>query len=145
EHGQPRYVTAFGETDQPEGWRAAKATGGCIIDVPSGHTVVRGLAMPHSPRVADGQLFVLNSGHGTLCRVEVQQGRTNDITMLPGYTRGLAIASRYAFVGLSKIRETQVFGDLPIGEIGEPLRCGVGVVDLRSGRTVAVFQFHSGV
>ena len=64
--GQPRYVTALAETDSPAGWREVKATGGCVIDVASGQTVVRGLALPHSPRVVGKQLYFLHSGHGRL-------------------------------------------------------------------------------
>src|SRR5262245_38367198 len=43
----PRYVTALAETDTPAGWRPTKASSGCLIDVSSGTTVLRGLAMPH--------------------------------------------------------------------------------------------------
>src|SRR5271165_6370904 len=39
--GQPRLVTALAETDSPHGWRAAKATGGCLIDVGTGQSVIR--------------------------------------------------------------------------------------------------------
>jgi prepilin-type processing-associated H-X9-DG protein len=49
--GQPRYVTALGETDTVGGWRPDKATG-VVLDVETGAVVVRGLAMPHSPRYA---------------------------------------------------------------------------------------------
>ena len=34
--GQPRYVTALGETDTPGGWRANKARGGLLIDIETG-------------------------------------------------------------------------------------------------------------
>ena len=64
---------------------------------------------------------------------------------MPGYTRGLAFHGQFAFVGLSRIRETNVFGGLPIAERREQLCCGVAVVDLISGRNVASFQFLSGV
>ena len=56
--GQPRYVTALAETDSPAGWRAVKATGGCIIEVPSGQIVARGLSLPHSPRVSRRSAFL---------------------------------------------------------------------------------------
>jgi hypothetical protein len=39
----PAYVTALGETDTENGWREHKATGGCLIHVPSGEVVLRGL------------------------------------------------------------------------------------------------------
>ena len=48
--GRAKLVTALAETDTAGGWRDSKATTGCLIDVESGETLVRGLAMPHSPR-----------------------------------------------------------------------------------------------
>ena len=63
----------------------------------------------------------------------------------PGYTRGLSFAGPYAFVGLSKIRETSTFGGVPIAESLETLKCGIGIVDLRKGRLVAHFEFLGGV
>src|SRR5262249_51160820 len=33
--GRPRYATALGQTDTPEGWRPGRADGGCLIDVPN--------------------------------------------------------------------------------------------------------------
>jgi uncharacterized protein (TIGR03032 family) len=67
------------------------------------------------------------------------------VANLPGYARGLALIDNFAFVGVSKIRETSVFGGLPIAEQRQPLRCGVGVIELSSGRHVAHFEFESGV
>jgi uncharacterized protein (TIGR03032 family) len=64
--GRPQYVTALGETDTAGGWRANKSHGGCLIDVPSGAIVARGLSMPHSPRWHDGRLWLLESGTGRL-------------------------------------------------------------------------------
>src|SRR5580692_7660538 len=87
--GQPRYVTALAETDTPEGWRTCKATSGCLIQVPSGHIVVRGLSLPHSPRIEGGRIFFLNSGN---CRLEIVEPSTSKIEAvaeLPGVGRGL--------------------------------------------------------
>lgn len=143
--GHPRFVTAMAETDTPAGWRPTKATSGVIIDIESGETVSRGFAMPHSPRWHDGRLWVLDSGRGSLGLVDPASGRFEVVETFPGYTRGLSFLGQFAFVGLSRIRETSVFGGVPIAEHRNDLKCGVGVVDLRSGRTVAVFQFLSGV
>ena len=68
--GRPRYVTALGETDTRQGWRPGKAKGGCLIDIDANATVARGFSMPHSPRVHDGQLWLLDSGTGRLMTVE---------------------------------------------------------------------------
>lgn len=143
--GRPKFVAAHGDSDEPGGWRATKATGGVVIDVDSGETVARGFAMPHSPRLALGRLWLLNSGAGQLGTVDLASGRFEPVTAFPGFTRGLAFHGQFAFVGLSKIRETSVFGGMPIEKDRANLRCGVGVVDLATGQQVAMLQFHSGV
>lgn len=143
--GKPRYVTMMAESDQPAGWRPNKVTTGLIMEVPSGQVIARGLAMPHSPRVYQGQLFVLDSGHGRLTAVEASSGRLATVAALPGYTRGCAFHGPYAFVGLSKIREKSTFGGVPIAEDRKKLKCGVGVIHLPTGRLAAHFEFVTGV
>jgi uncharacterized protein (TIGR03032 family) len=142
---RPRYVTALGECDTAGGWRPNKAEGGCLIDVTTNQVVVRGLCMPHSPRLHQNQLWVLNSGRGQLCRCDAVTGRLETVATLPGYTRGMDCFGRYAFVGLSRIRETSVFGGMPIAAERAELRCGVTIVDLTTGQPVAALQFKSGV
>jgi uncharacterized protein (TIGR03032 family) len=143
--GVPRYVTVLAETDTPQGWRPNKATSGCLIDVASGETVARGFAMPHSPRVHGGRVWMLHSGAGQLVLIDPASGKAETVTELPGYTRGLAMYDRFAFVGLSKIRETSTFGGMPIAERRPELKCGVGVVDLGTGRLAGHLEFVTGV
>lgn len=145
EDGRPRYVTVLAESDEPAGWRPNKASSGCIVDVTTGKTIVRGLSMPHSVRIHNGRLWVLDSGYGRLSVVDPQSGTVTPAALLPGYTRGLCFYGPLAFVGLSKIRETNIFGGLPIGEYADKLECGVSVVDLRSGQRIAHLTFDSGV
>src|SRR5262245_36663968 len=104
--GTPKYVTALGTTDTPDGWRPSKAHGGCLIDVTSGEVLVRGLSMPAAPRWHDGQVWLLESGTGRLVLIDPAMGRWQVVAELPGFTRGLALCGPYAFVGLSKIRAT---------------------------------------
>src|SRR5262245_50977280 len=143
--GVPKYVTALAECDTPQGWRENKVHSGCLIDVASGQTVARGLAMPHSPRVHRGRVWLLHSGAGQLVLDDPASGRAETVTELPGYTRGLALYDRFAFVGLSRIRETSTFGGMPIAERRPELKCGVGVVDLGTGRLMAHLEFVTGV
>ena len=141
----PRYVTALGDTDTPEGWRINKAHGGILIDVATGQIISRGLSMPHSPRLHGGRLWLLEGGTGRLSIVEDSSGRCETVTEFPGFARGLAFHDSYAFVGLSKIRESATFGGLPIASRVEDLRCGIWVVDLNAARTVEFMQFQTGV
>jgi uncharacterized protein (TIGR03032 family) len=140
-----RYVTVVACTDTAGGWRADKAKTGCILEVVSGEVVARNLAMPHSPRLYGERLWVLDSGRGHLALVEPASGKVIPVAWVPGYTRGLAFWGPYAFVGLSRIRETNVFGGLPIAEKRDELMCGVGVIEWQTGRTVATFILKSGV
>ncbi len=141
----PKYVTVLGRTDTPGGWREHKATGGCILEVPNSRVVTQGLSMPHSPRMHQNRLWVLNSGHGEILTVDVASGKQEKIISLPGYTRGLALVGRYAFVGLSKIRETAIFGNLPICDRFNELKCGVAVVDLQTRQMISLLEFQAGV
>src|SRR5579864_3646426 len=83
--GKPIYVTALAETNTPQGWRADKARSGCLIDVASGQTVARGFAMPHSPRVHRGRVWMLHSGAGQLVLIDPASGKAETVTELPGY------------------------------------------------------------
>ena len=142
--GMPKYVTVLGRTDTAGGWRRGKAEGGCILEVPSSKAIAEGLSMPHSPRVYQNRLWVLNSGRGDLSVID-SSGRPEKIISLPGYTRGLTFAGKYAFVGLSKIRETAVFGNLPICDRFDELKCGIAIVDLQTRQMVSCLEFKQGV
>ena len=72
-------------------------------------------------------------------------GKRDIVEQLPGYTRGLDFRGQVAFVGLSRIRETAVFGGLPISKSKEQLRCGVAIVDTAAGRTIGTIEFEAGV
>jgi uncharacterized protein (TIGR03032 family) len=145
EDGKARWVTALGETTAPQGWRPTKADGGVLIDVESGMVISRGLSMPHSPRSHLGQVWVLESGTGQLQTVDPSTGSRTTAAELPGFARGLAFCGPYAFVGLSKIRESSAFGDLPITAKGIDLECGIWVIDLRSGQVVQLMRFEAGI
>jgi len=142
--GRPRFVTALGTTDTPGGWRADKPRGGCLMDVPTGTVIAGGLSMPHSPRWHDGRLWVLESGTGRLLTV-ARGGQCERVADVPGFARGMAVSGPYAFVGLSKIRETSAMDGVPLAERRGQLKCGVAVVDLRGGGVIALLEFQTAV
>ena len=142
---EPRFVTALGATDARDGWRADKPHGGCVMDVPSGDFLTRGLCMPHSPRWHDDRLWLLESGTGQLVLVDPATGRREGVAEMPGFARGLAFSGPYVFVGLSKIRKTSAMDGVPLADRREQLKCGVAVVDLRGGRVGAFLEFQTAV
>lgn len=142
--GQPKYVTCLGETDVVGGWRPGKATGGCVIDVPSNQIIARGFAMPHSPRWYRGQLFALNSGAGELIAIDPKSGRHLVICALPAYLRGLGFVGNFAIIGMCQIREKHIFGGLPVQQKHSKLLCGIAIVDVVAGQVIGMFEFTSG-
>ena len=141
---RPAFVTALGETNEENGWRADKASGGVVIDVESGETVLHGLSMPHSPRWHDDQLWLLESGKGSLAAADVETGEVETVAELPGFTRGLAFSGDVAFIGLSQIRETATFGGLPIEQLDERL-CGIWAVNIATGDVLGFLRFEDQV
>ena len=136
----PAFVTAISESDVTDGWRDNRATSGVVIHVPTKEIVARGLSMPHSPRLKDGILFVLNSGTGEFGTIDPTTGHFTAIAFCPGYARGLTFVGDYAVIGLSLPRNNKTFQGLPLDvaladKKSEP-RCGLIVVDLKTGDIV---------
>jgi uncharacterized protein (TIGR03032 family) len=148
EGGKPRYVTAVSRSDTIDGWRDRRSGGGVVIDIQTNEVVCSGLSMPHSPRLFNGRLWVLNSGAGELGWVDLETKTFNKVAFCPGFLRGLAFRGRYAFVGLSKPRYER-FEGLPLDEKlkaadSEPW-CGVQVIDLDTGTCVDWFRIDGAV
>jgi len=137
---RPAYVSAVSRSDVADGWRERRRDGGVVVDVASGEPVATGLSMPHSPRLHDDRLWVLNSGLGEFGIVDPSDGRFTPVAFCPGYARGLAFAGRYAVIGLSRPRGNQTFEGLELAdrlaEKDAAARCGLIIVDLESGRTI---------
>ncbi|TWU58275.1 TIGR03032 family protein [Rubripirellula reticaptiva] len=144
--GEVRYVTALGETSDAGGWRTNKRDGGILIDMRADEVIARGLSMPHSPRWYRDRLWVLQSGLGEIGYVDAASGGYESVASLPGFTRGLSFVGPLAFIGLSQIRESAVFGGIPIAdrELADRV-CGVWVVNIESGETVGFVKFEDAV
>ena len=143
--GQPRYVTALGESDRANGWRPDKAQGGILMDTQANAVLARELSMPHSPRWYRDRLWVLESGRGSLAQVDLTTGHLTPIAHLPGFTRGLDFCGDFAFVGLSQVRETATFSGIPLTQTQQARICGVWVVNIVTGAIVAFLQFQEAV
>jgi uncharacterized protein (TIGR03032 family) len=143
--GRPQYVTALGETDDPGGWRRNKANGGIVMDIESNAILRRGLSMPHSPRWHQNRLWLLESGKGSLSYLDPVSTELVTVAQMPGFTRGLDFYGNLAFVGLSQIRESAVFSGLPLTQTLSERICGVWIVDIERGETLAFLKFEEGV
>jgi uncharacterized protein (TIGR03032 family) len=138
--GAPAYVTAVSESDAHEAWRDHRREGGILIDVASNEVVLRGLSMPHSPRLHGGKLWLLDSGNGHFGYADLKAGRFEPVAFCSGYARGLAFIGDFAVVGLSRPRHNKTFSGLNLDErLNEKrteARCALEVIDLKRGDVV---------
>lgn len=137
--GRPKYMSAVSQSDLLNGWREKREKGGVIIDIETDRIVTDELSMPHSPRVANGTLWVLDSGRGYIARVNETTGKRENVAFCPGFLRGLSIWNGHAIVTLSLPRDG-TFKNLELEENvsargGVPW-CGIQIVDLRTGDIV---------
>ena len=151
DNGEPAYVTAVSRSDTIDGWRDRRDNGGVVIDVRSNKVVCEGLSMPHSPRLHNGELWVLNSGTGELGVVEgaaTGKGKFVPRVFCPGFVRGLTIQNGYAFVGLSKPRYKRFEGlalDQRLKDADSEPWCGIQIIDLAKGVCAEWFRIDGDV
>jgi uncharacterized protein (TIGR03032 family) len=146
--GRPKYVTAVCRSDTVDGWRDRRHDGGVVIDVETDEIVCEGLSMPHSPRWANGRLWLLNAGTGHLGWVDMEKKKFVPLAFVPGFARGLSIIGNVAAVGLSKPRN-QRFEGLQLDEElkqrdAEPW-CGVQIVSLTNGDVMNWIRFEGDI
>lgn len=148
EDGRARYVTAVCRSDVIAGWRERRSEGGLIIDLQNDQRLLtEGLSMPHSPRVWQGQLYVLNSGRGQLCRVDRQTGAIEEVAFMPGFLRGLTFVNNYAIATLSLPRDKSFAGlqlDDELAKRDADAWCGIQVIDLTNGNVVHWVRLKGG-
>ncbi len=144
QNGRPKYATAFSDADTPQGWRSQITTSGIVMDIDTHEFVARNVPMPHSPRLFDGELYLLLSATGELVKMDLNTGKYDVVTQLDGFVRGLCRQGDYVFVGLSKLRKSSsTFGQLKIAD--RALNAGIVVVHLPTGALVGEIRFHASV
>ena len=141
---KPKYVTMFGQTTIPKGWRNGVETNGLVMDIESNEVIVQSLPMPHSPRWFDGALYCLLSATGQLIRIDVGSGKYDVITQLKGFVRGMAKRGDYLFIGLSKLRQNaSTFRDIAISK--HAVYCGIEITHLPTGANVGNIRYQQSV
>ncbi len=138
--GQPKYVTAFGATDNKDDWRKSKYESGIIMDVESGEIVASGLPMPHTPRLFNGQLYVLLSATGELAQVDINTGKYDVVKKFDGYVRGMDLIGDYLFVCMSKIRKSHTFNDSEYAKRRD-YNAGFEMIHLPTGASISSLKF----
>jgi uncharacterized protein (TIGR03032 family) len=146
--GMPKYVTAVCKSDAVDGWRDRRMSGGVVIDMDTDEIVCEGLSMPHSPRWANGKLWVLNAGTGELGWVDMKAKKFVPLCFVPGFARGLSIVGNIAAVGLSKPRNKRFEGlqlDEELTKRDVEPWCGVQIISLTNGDVMHWIRFEGDI
>lgn len=144
EDGVPIYATALGQEDEAQSWRKNIVSGGVLIEIKSGQIILDGLAMPHSPRLIDGQLFLLQSAKGELVKVNVQTNSFEVVLKTNGFLRGMSVLNNYAFIGVSQARKSsKTFDQLPVTDMRK--HAGIIVFDLEKNEIIGEIKYETTV
>ena len=131
------YVTCVATTNSAGGWREHRHDGGVLIDLETNEVIVSGLSMPHSPRVHNGQVYMLQSGTGEFGRVDLKAGRFEAMTFIPGFARGVSFVGNHAVVGVSRPRREGTLDGLAINDRLEDERIEpktmIAIINLETG------------
>ncbi len=141
-NGKPKYASAFNMGDSAQSWREDLLESGVLMDIENNEVLVSGLAMPHSPRIFDGELYLLLSATGELIKVDTVSGKYDVVLKLQGFVRGMSLYKDYLFIGLSKLRKnSSTFAKLPFAvNAGE---AGIVVVHLPTASIAGKISYHN--
>jgi uncharacterized protein (TIGR03032 family) len=143
-NGKPKYVTALGDTNTPQGWREAIINGGILMDVETNQNILDRLPMPHSPMFYQNELYMLLSATGELIRIDLKDRKYEVIKNLNGFCRGLDIYNDYAFVAMSRLRKnSSTFAKLDFAEKADI--AGIKIIHLPTKALVGEIAFQSSV
>ena len=141
---KPKYVTALGTTNTPQGWRDNITAGGVLMDVDSNSIILDGLAMPHSPTLYKGELYLLLSATGQLVKVDFENKKYEVIKELNGFCRGMDIIDDYAFIGMSKLRKnSSTFAKLDFAD--KATMAGIKVIHIPTRSFVGEIMYQTSV
>lgn len=141
---RPKFVTALGKGNSLQAWRGSLPDGGVLIDVEKNEIILEGLAMPHSPRIYHGTLYLLLSASGQLVEVDTIRREYKVVKEIGGFVRGMARSGDYLFVGISKLRQNSSnFRNLEIAKKAD--HSGIRVLHLPTKALVAELTYRSSV
>lgn len=131
ENNKPKYVTALSSTDHKDGWREDIMNSGILMDVTTNEILCENLAMPHSPRIINNELYFLESARGKLFKWNSVKKEKELIYNFNRFIRGIKHFKGILFIAFSKIREnSKSFNKVEVKENSK--NAGFTIFDLRT-------------
>ena len=141
---QIKYVTALSDGNTASHWRQKIPGGGLLMDVDTHEIIVDDLHMPHSPRIYNQQVYLLEAAKGELVKINPNNGQVEPVFQKNGFARGLAKYQDYIFIGYSKLRKrSSSFGKLPFSD--QAHHCGISIIHEPTGALVGELQYATSV
>jgi uncharacterized protein (TIGR03032 family) len=144
-NGEPQVATCLAGANFAYGWRLFPYNSGLLMDIQANTILCKGLSLPHSPRCVGNLVYFLESGASSLSTLCLKTGKTDTLLKIPGFARGMAIHGNYAFIGISYIRDSNLWKDLPVKQEFPDSAPGIVVVDLIGRRIVSSLCFNEAV
>ena len=142
--GKPKYATSFNQGNTPSSWRENITQTGVLYDVTTNEVIMDNLAMPHSPKMINGELYLLQSATGELTKVNPTNKSAEPIYSFKGFVRGMAHYQDYLFVGLSKLRKnSSTFAQLPFA--ADAQEAGITIIHLPTRSLVGKISYQASV
>ena len=114
------------------------------MDIPQNKILLDDLSMPHSPRLHNGKLYLLESAKGELVEIDPETLHKRTVVKLNGLVRGLTIANGMAFIGISKVREkSTTFSKLDDSVKAE--YASIHIVDINHGAILGRLTFRGDI
>ncbi|KFC20339.1 TIGR03032 family protein [Chryseobacterium sp. FH1] len=143
-NGKPKYATAFAKSNKEMGWKENLTKTGVLIDVETQEIILEGLGMPHTPRIIEGELYLLLSATGQLIKVDIEAKSYKIVIELNGFVRGMSFYEDYLFVGMNKLRQnSSSFAHLDVAKLSD--FAGIKIVHLPTGSLQGYLQYTSSV
>ncbi|MCW5773972.1 MAG: TIGR03032 family protein [Rhodospirillaceae bacterium] len=145
EQGLLRYVSMAAVSDEAQGWQRDIAAGGLVVDAASDEAVAEGLALPVSPRLHRGRLWLNEAASGVFGFVHFEDGAFEEVAFCPGWLSGMAFVEGYAVVATSVSRDGRGAGGLPLEHNLATYRAApqtaLCVIDLATGEIAHWLRF----
>ena len=144
EGDEPRYATCLAGTNFDRGWRLFPYSSGIIIDIKKNAIIKTNLILPHSPRIVKDNLFVLESGKATLTCISLETFHSKTLVDLPGFARGMAMNKKHAFIGLSSIRNSNLWNELPVRKKHKDKNAKLAIIELENMQIIETIELQNG-
>jgi uncharacterized protein (TIGR03032 family) len=143
--GKPAFVTTFSTANEKGHWRTRNKSAGTLMDVARNEILLGNLTMPHSPRWYRGKVYYCNSGLGQLCCYDPATGIDQVLAEVPGFTRGMDFYGPILVLGLSRVRQSEVSGPLPLAQKYSQTESGLWFFNLDDQSEIGHIRFTGNV